>query len=163
MARNPEANQHGDPRPGAMVLYAMRNAMLASALVALVACSTYPIAPAPTGPGEYRYAARSAEGASLLVGTLELTFPDDSTVTGTWTIKWVLGADTTTEVGPQVGSGTLAGTRSGLMLSLDLNPGHADHNVFLQGTPTADGFEGDWHWSTFAGPRAAGAFAAIRP
>ncbi len=140
----------------------MRNVVFASALVALAACSTHPIAPAPTGPGEYRYVARATSGATLLVGTLELTFPDDSTVTGTWSITWAPGADTTAEVGPQVGNGTLVGTRSGTTMFLDLNPGYADHNVFLQAVAIGAGFEGEWSWSTFAGPRSRGAFAATR-
>ncbi len=141
----------------------MRSVLLASALVALAACSTYPIAPAPTGPGEFRYVARAASGTTLLVGTLELTFPDESTVTGTWSIGWAPGADTTAEVGPQVGSGTLAGTRSETAMALNLNPSLADHNVFLQATTTAAGFHGAWEWSTFAGPRTRGQFAATRP
>jgi len=110
--------------------------------------------------GSFHYTARSTAGRPLLVGRITLTEAADSTVTGTWEIRWGPGADTTTLVGPQVGSGTLLGRRDGSVLLLDLNPGNADHNVILQAHPHARGYAGIWDWTTFTGPRTSGTFVA---
>jgi hypothetical protein len=132
---------------------------LATTLV-LAACSGAPAGIAAARTDGFQYTARSATGQPLLTGRLKLAFPDDSTVTGTWTIAWVPGADTTLEVGPQVGSGALTGSRSGDTLLLQLNPNMADNNVGLRALRTAEGYAGEWEWSAFTGPRTKGSFEA---
>jgi hypothetical protein len=132
-------------------------------LVALLtACTTGPSAgfTGDSGSGRYAYTAFSLTGAAILTGHLELTVHDDSVVTGSWSMDWLAGADTTLEVGPQIGSGTLAGRRSGELLLLDLNPAYADNNVGLRASPKAGGYEGEWGWDAFNGPRTSGAFVA---
>ncbi len=119
----------------------------------------------PRGPlksGALRYRAFSALGRPLLSGSLVLVAHEDSSVTGTWAIRWVVGADTTTPVGPQVGEGTLSGRQlSDGTVDLNLNPLYADNNVFLSSAPvTATGLSGKWSWSGFAGPLANGRFQA---
>jgi len=118
---------------------------------------------APLQGGILRYRASSAQGAPLLVGSLTLEVHADSTVTGSWRIAWVAGADTTAAVGPQVGSGALSGRQyADGSLQLDLDPLYADNNVFLSATPVVTGLSGSWSWSGFAGPLAGGRFTLTR-
>ena len=116
-------------------------------------------APLP-GSGTYDYAACDPQGSLLLLGRLTLAVAPDGQVSGTWQIDWAPGADRDTEVGPQVGSGELAGSADAGGLRLDLNPGWADHNVFLTATAGVSG--GGWEWSTFTGPTAGGPFTTRR-
>ena len=134
--------------------------------VAGLACSD------ATGPAElngiYGYTAMDDAGTVLLLGQLDLTFHDDSTVTGSWIIGWAQDADQSTEVGPQVGEGTLLGLLAADGVVLDLNPNVADANVFLSGAFDLEslppGLVGEWTYSTLIGPVAAGRFtAANRP
>jgi len=111
-------------------------------------------------PGELQYVAGAADGARILEGTLHLEYPDDSTVSGSWSIQWVAGVDTTQQVGQQVGTGQLRGTRQGGALYLDLNPGWADNNVILQAAPAENGWNGTWGWDTIVGIQAGGEFSA---
>lgn len=125
-------------------------------------CSANGVAPrGPLKSAVLHYSAASAQGAPLLAGSLRLVVHDDSTVTGTWAIDWVAGADTTTPVGPQVGSGTFSGQLYGDgSVALNLNPLFADNNVFLNASATVAGLSGAWSWSGIAGPLASGRFSA---
>ncbi len=127
-------------------------------LFLLLACN----APANEAPasraGGFRYIARSATGAPLISGRIDLSFPDDSTVTGQWNFAWEPGADTTLQVGPQVGTGELIGRQMGDTLLLQLNPEMADNNVGLTAIRGAGGYTGEWTWSAFTGPRSSGSF-----
>jgi hypothetical protein len=151
----------------------------------LLACSaaTEPIAQA-TGksvPGNYRYTAMTADGQPILEGTLTLRFAEDTipdettdegggcchwTISGTWSIGWMEGADTTLDVGPQVGTGDLRGAilhgeQEG-KLALDLSPGWADYNAGLLAVREGDRLTGEWGWSAINGPRTSGPFVAVR-
>jgi hypothetical protein len=118
-------------------------------------------APGALKDGVLQYRASSLQGTELLAGTLRLAVHADSTVTGTWQIDWVAGADTTAPVGPQVGHGTLSGRQiADGSVQLNLNPFYADNNVFLSATVTVAGLSGEWSWSGFAGPIANGRFQA---
>lgn len=123
----------------------------------LLGCSRAPDEVAGLRSGAFSYSARNAAGQPILTGRLELAFPSDSTVTGTWTITWVAGADTVAQVGPQVGSGSLVGSRRGDTLLIQLNPTYADNNVSLFAAPNAEGYAGSWEWSTISGPASGGA------
>lgn len=139
----------------------MKNLALLACLF-LAACATPVEGPAGLDPS-YRYSARGANGDALVTGELILTVTDDSVVSGTWSTRWAFGADTTTEVGPQVGHGTLAGTlRQGALL-VDLTPSNADNNAVLQGTWSGDTVSGAWTWITISGPRTTGTFTAVNP
>jgi hypothetical protein len=110
--------------------------------------------------GTFAYAAFDGSGRPVLEGTLVLTPQPSLGVTGTWTIGWSAGADTTALVGPQVGSGDLVGVFAGGQITLDLNPGFADNDVGLSGCVTVEGFAGTWSYSGIAGPVAGGTFSA---
>ena len=132
-------------------------------------------------PGSYRYSAMTAEGQPILEGTLNLSFAEDTvpdettdeggacchwTITGTWSINWVEGADTTLEVGPQIGTGGLRGAilhgESEGKLLIDLSPGWADNNAGLLAVSEGNRLTGEWHWTAFDGPRTSGPFLAVR-
>lgn len=141
----------------------MRIVTVGMALATLLgACSSSGMtAPGGLKDGVLQYSASSLTGTPLLAGTLRLAVHADSTVTGTWQIDWVAGADTTAPVGPQVGHGTLSGRQlADDSVQLNLNPFYADNNVFLSATVTVAGLSGVWSWSGFAGPIANGRFQA---
>ena len=139
----------------------MKNAALLACLFAVACTSSMESAGGLDAP--YQYIARSAGGNALVTGQLTLTVTDDSMVSGTWSTRWALGADTTTEVGPQVGHGTLAGTLRQGALVIDLTPGNADNNAVLQGTWSGNTVAGAWTWITISGPRTTGTFTAVKP
>jgi hypothetical protein len=144
----------------------MRQLLFALSVVAIgTACSD-----GVTGPeelsGVYVYHATDSAGTLLLTGTLQMVFQDDSSVTGSWGIEREPDAGGDSEVGPQIGEGTLQGRLSAEGLVLDLNPGSADNNVLLIGALVRDAgapkLAGDWRYSAFAGEVAAGHFTATR-
>lgn len=140
----------------------MRTRTSHALLVALVvACSTNGMAPRGSLKSAVLHYSAASEGVPLLTGSLRLVIHDDSTVTGTWTIDWVAGADTTARVGPQVGTGTFSGQQlADGTVQLNLNPLYADNNVFLSATVTRDGLSGEWSWSGFPGVLGSGRFTA---
>jgi len=140
---------------------AWRSAALAASLC-LSAC-VMPTESAGGLAAPYQYTARGAAGGVLVTGELTLAVTDDSIVSGSWSTRWAPGADTTSEVGPQVGHGTLAGTLHQGALLLDLTPGNADNNAVLQGTWSGNTITGAWTWITITGPRITGSFGAIKP
>lgn len=126
----------------------------------LVACASDPVSPvALRATAVLRYRATTAIGMTLLVGRLDLTVHADSTVTGSWAIDWAPGADRSTRVGPQVGSGTFTGARCADSWCLNLNQ-YIDNNVFLTAKSVDSGLVGTWSWSTIAGTAAEGSFTA---
>ena len=139
----------------------VRNSALAAA-VALVACSDNTGTDDAWRSGTYRYSAQDAAGRTVLRGQLQLAFTNDSTISGTWMIAWVPGADTTSEVGPQVGSGTVTGVDRADALLLTLTPSSADNNVDLLGVGKPAVLAGEWVWTAFTGPRARGPFTLSR-
>jgi hypothetical protein len=143
----------------------MRNSLYILAGFAVSACGAegqHPITAESLVDGSLRYQVTTQAGAPLLTGRLVIDILEDSTIVGTWSTHWVSGADTTVEVGDQVGSGTLAGRQTEDGAHIDLNPGYADNNVILLAAPAEKGFAGTWYWSTIAGPRTGGRFTAVR-
>lgn len=128
----------------------------------VVACSANGVDPRGSlKSAVLHYRAASAQGVPLLAGNLRLAVHDDSTVTGTWAIDWIAGADTSARVGPQVGTGTFGGQLlADGSVELNLNPSYADNNVFLSATATTDGLSGQWSWSGFPGVLSSGRFTA---
>ena len=105
----------------------------------------------------YSYKAYNSKGDLVVEGTLKLTVTKEGDVSGTWTLAKKGQSD---NVGPQVGSGSLSGKRDGSSISINLNPGWADNNVFLNGKIEGTAITGTWSWSTFAGPTSEGRFEA---
>lgn len=117
------------------------------------------IPPSGSIPATYSYKGYNADGSLVVTGTMILAMSADSSVSGTWTFDAVSSGD---KVGPQVGSGRLVGSMQNATISINLNPGWADNNVFLFGTFAPDRFSGKWTWDTFAGPTASGMFDAAK-
>jgi len=116
------------------------------------------------GGGQFSFASGTAEGAPLLAGRLYLRWsdegPESGIVVGTWTIGWAPGADTTLQVGPQIGSGQLVGTADEDGVLLDLNPGSKFEYVRLSGRVTKATMYGDWEWTQVVGSGGTGNFRA---
>jgi len=115
--------------------------------------------------GLYRYTGYDAVGELLVTGWLSLARTNETELSGSWMLGYAGGFktnDARTAIGPQIGVGRLRGLLSGGRVGLDLNPGAADKNVGLQGTPTLAGWQGTWEWITFVGRRTNGTFIAER-
>lgn len=116
---------------------------------------------APPQDGEeqtWQYTAYSTSGTAVVSGTLRVR-AEGRDFTGSWaTVLLQPNAD----VGPQVGTGDLRGSWDieGQTILFDLNPGWADNNVFLVGTPDGDLLRGTWSHSTLLGERVRGEFIA---
>ena len=134
----------------------MRIAFLFLALLMISACFHKTSGPEDQFDGNYL--AYDQSGNLILQGLLHFTVNEDSTVTGSWEIDWVPGANTSLQVGQQIGSGGLVGQIINGRLNLDLNPGWADNNVILQGNWSEGEMDGTWRWVTFAGPTTYGRF-----
>lgn len=111
--------------------------------------------------GTYDYLACDDRGRPAVVGTVVLAV-SDSSVEGTWQLRRAAG-NPDAPVGPQVGSGTIAGATSQTTVIVNLNPGWADNNVGLSGTVDASGLlAGTWSHTTLTGPRSGGRFVMQR-
>ena len=128
------------------------------AVTATFACGDPALSPVSGDPsGVYGYVASSGV-IPVVTGTMTLQVGEDSAVTGSWELRRVPGSDPNIQVGPQVGSGTLAGRldASGFV-AVDLNPGWADNNVYLLlGGYTPSRLTGTWDHSTLIGSVAGG-------
>jgi hypothetical protein len=134
---------------------------------ALTACGDYDRSEPIDLEGErtYTYTAFAEDGTRLLVGTIVLhprysRGDFEQEIEGHWTIGWAPGADTTSLVGPQVGSGPLAGiaTEDGIILYLPMIS--VDNTVQLTGLVRDNEFRGEWSFTSIAGPVARGEFTA---
>lgn len=119
----------------------------------------------------YRFTARDHGGVEIVVGCLGLVFTESPSLSVPELIsgRRCLRPTCTLEVPPAFpGAWTVAGDVSQFgEITLDLNSGIADFNIFLTGrfdAPAGDhgDFSGDWSYSTIAGPQATGRFTAIR-
>jgi hypothetical protein len=137
----------------------MRGWCVALGVVGL-ACAGDPAAPAPLrSHAVLQYRAFNRFGMALVTGTLDLTVHEDSSLSGSWVLDWAPGADRSTPVGPQLGSGTFTGSRCADSWCLNLNQ-YSDNNVVLVAKSFDTGLQGTWSWSTIAGANGGGSFLA---
>lgn len=133
-------------------------------VAATYACDDPALSPVSGDPsGVYGYVAHSGV-IPVVTGTMTLQVDEDSAITGSWELRRVPGSDPNIQVGPQLGTGTLAGRldASGVV-AVDLNPGWADNNVYLLlGGYTPHRLTGTWDHSTLLGPVAGGPVALQR-
>jgi hypothetical protein len=108
----------------------------------------------------YNYVGYDASGREVVRGTLAFHLKDSVTVEGSWEFE---ATGSTSNIGPQVGKGTLGGSAYGDTLFLNLNPGFADNNVILSGVLSGGEFSGTWSWIGFAGVITQGTFRASVP
>jgi hypothetical protein len=107
----------------------------------------------------FTYEAFDASGAAVVRGTLTFTTLEAGAVEGEWQLVAVGG---TGDLGPQIGEGRFAGDLEAGELTLDLNPGIADNNVFLNGVVEGSRITGRWSYSTLLGEINGGRFEADR-
>jgi hypothetical protein len=151
----------------------MRFGSAAIALLALfgAGCQGARQVTASGGPpvGAMSYEGYDASGHLVVVGWIDLDIPTldagspiPSDFSGSWGLSALTDPD---QIGPQHGTGTLAGRFTDSGVVVELQPGQADNGVVLSGTLTAGGpvpmrFEGIWEWTTLSGVRATGTFHA---
>lgn len=151
-----------------------RTTTLAALALMVAACDSTSPTPTrlnlPNGQGDFAYTAYSAAGEPILKGTLHLEYAmtplaslPPQALGGTWSIHWVRGADSTLQVGPQVGSGTLDGVDDSTGIHLALNPNLVDEGVGLAGLVYGENLSGTWTYFTMVGPSPSqhGRFTAI--
>jgi hypothetical protein len=119
--------------------------------------ASIPLLPGP--PTSYSYNGYNSKGQLVVVGSMTLAVTDSRIVSGRWNLECITPGE---KVGPQTGNGTLSGNIDGASVSINLNPGWVDNNVFLFGSFDKGRFSGTWTWSTFIGPTSAGSFEALQ-
>ena len=129
-------------------------------ILVLVLSSLSCSAPNDTIPnGAYTYNAYDSLNAKVSMGWFTLVVDSDSTFSGEWHLSNVGVARS--DIGPQIGEGTLRGGQSGDHISINMNPEWVDNNVFLIGTKTGETITGKWQYSSFAGIQNSGDFVAV--
>jgi hypothetical protein len=113
----------------------------------------------PTSMGKLDYTAYDSTGVIIVEGWLIVNLNDSNAAEGSWILTNLKNRD---DIGPQEGEGTLTGSIEGSTITINLNPGNADHNVILNGTLTENGMEGEWVWVSFIGPTNWGTFKAVK-
>ena len=129
---------------------------------------------APTGPlnlvpgGNYTYTAYSAAGDPVLTGTMHLEYgalpalaEPPRGLAGTWSIDWAKGADRSTIVGPQIGSGQIDGQTDETGVKLSFLPNRVDNDVSLTGVARGPEVSGTWTYTTLVGPSQHGRFTLV--
>ena len=101
---------------------------------------------------------------ALIDVAVEPRGPTPLEFSGAWQLRALVDPE---RIGPQTGTGTLAGTFGEEGVWVDLRPGWADNSVRLLGVLQAGGpapvtYEGTWRWETITGLRAQGTFFASR-
>lgn len=116
------------------------------------------------GPGNYFYVASTGVGTPVVYGTLTIyaNFSPINQISGAWDFHWYPRADTTAQVGPQIGTGNFTGVPTGDSVIIQLNPLNADNNVGLSGLWDGSKLVGTWEWVTITGPRTKGGFLLQR-
>lgn len=124
-----------------------------------------------TGTRLYRFVARDHGGVEIVVGCLGLVFTESPSLSVPERIsgRRCLRPTCTLQVPPAFpGAWSVDGGVSQFgEITLDLNSGVADFNIFLAGrfdAPAGDhgDFSGEWSYSTIVGPQATGRFTATR-
>ncbi|GBD94074.1 hypothetical protein BMS3Abin05_01671 [bacterium BMS3Abin05] len=111
----------------------------------------------PVPAGAFQYAGYDSTGVVIVQGWLSLSFEDSTAITGKWQLQKVGEA---THIGPQTGTGTLAGSIRLGKIFLNLNPQIVDNNVAITGDFAKNRFSGKWQYIGFAGLLNWGPFTA---
>jgi len=109
----------------------------------------------------YLYKGFDTNGILVVKGILNLSIGNSNRVQGNWNLQ-VVKLRPTRKLGPQIGSGKLAGEIHDSKISLNLNPGWFDNNVRLNGQVTATNISGEWGYYGFAGKIVGGKFEAAK-
>jgi len=116
--------------------------------------------PTSSSMKSYKYTGYDSTGQKVITGYLWIDSVDSSTVKGSWEFKLVGNCE---NLGPQIGKGNFDGVKnSNGNMSLNLNPGWIDNNVFLIGSFQNSYYGGDWNYVGFPGVINTGSFEAHR-
>jgi hypothetical protein len=109
----------------------------------------------------YKYTGYDSSWNKVVSGYLWIDKIDSVEVTGRWDFKQV---GITQNIGPQIGKGIFKGASNMFgTLSLNLNPGFVDNNVFLNGSlQLPNEFNGSWQYIGFPGQINWGRFKATQ-
>jgi hypothetical protein len=107
----------------------------------------------------YAYSGFNREGIRIVRGELTVFVGQAGRVTGRWHLRALVD---TGRIGPQHGSGALAGGLNNGTLTLNLNPRSVDNNVILTGRFDRMSYAGRWEWIGFPGVINHGTFRAVR-
>ena len=113
--------------------------------------------------GAYKYTGFDSVGTAIVSGWLLFEYEDSTRLSGEWSLDAI---GSTTNIGPQVGTGKLTGGNDNGTVGVNLNPQWVDNNVYLAGTFENDGvykgFKGKWNYSGVGGPINYGTFTSIK-
>ena len=109
--------------------------------------------------GAFAYTSYDSSGVAVVTGWFTMDLSDSSAVTGEWHFRPIGDPE---RIGPQTGTGELAGGFYDGELSVDLHPGWMDNNILLSGTLEDDDYTGEWMWISFIGITNQGTFVAER-
>lgn len=129
-------------------------------LIAFAGCTdkgSDPVGPPPAGV--YQYTGYDSTGTAIVRGWLTLNLRDENIIDGEWRLEKIGEPGL---IGPQLGTGTLAGGVSDGRMWFDLQPQFRDNNIDIIGTIDGSEFRGRWHWITFSGITNSGTFVAVR-
>lgn len=103
-----------------------------------------------TFPKSYKYTGYDSSWNKIIEGYLWIDSIDSIKVKGGWRFDLVSNCE---KIGPQIGKGNFEGIANPLgTLSLNLNPGMIDNNVFLQCSMRLPyGMDGQWSYIGFPG------------
>lgn len=125
--------------------------------ISIFSCSKFSLS--PSQQSKYNYKAYDNAGELGISGLLTLNFKDSPDLSGKWEFS---SENDSLDMGAQVGEGELEGTIQGDTLMINLHPGYADHNVFLQGKINKGEITGKWWWITFVGVTSQGTYTATK-
>ena len=125
-------------------------------LILFIGCNQFEQILSPEKGEFYDYTAFNSSGTVVAQGWLFLKLQDDQ-VKGEWNVKKIGTAE---NIGPQIGSGTLAGEHKGDSIWVDLQPQMRDNNLLLQGCLRNNTYSGKWIYVSFIGPTNTGTFTA---
>jgi hypothetical protein len=111
-------------------------------------------------PDTYTYTAFDESGVKIITGrfTLPETLHDKQKYSGSWYLSKVDGVGKTRH---QHGWGKLEAFINGDKIHINLNPGVADDNTWLDGTIAETGISGEWLYESDAGRQSQGRFEAL--
>jgi hypothetical protein len=115
--------------------------------------------PKPFPLGDYQYTGYASNGDKIVEGQLSITSIESDRLKGEWQLNQVGDA---VNIGPQVGTGNLAGSISKGEIYINLNPNMADNNVRLRGKVEGNRFRGTWSFDGEGGALNKGTFKASK-
>lgn len=113
--------------------------------------------------GAYKYTGFDSVRTAIVSGWLLFEYEDSTRLSGVWSLDAI---GSTTNIGPQVGTGKLTGGNDNGTVWVNLNPGWVDNNVLLAGEFKDDSvnklFTGKWNYSGVGGPINYGTYSSIK-